>query len=469
MPVNPVTAKQIQALTPEQKMSIRQELAQDPESASIVEEIDRQLSGGGGSPQDVPAHLQQSPATPIDMRLAQQPVQPQPVQPQVQPQARQPIAANSVSPSLNTDIEQPKSSGRMGKFLNIGKRILDIGAGGAEGMLLGLQGRPISEHSAFQKTTPNYSEQLAQIELEEILRKRQEQAGGMQPNPGQEPQPEEQSNIRMMNQDEAPPMFIEKPKGKNKYGIMEYETIENPAYKRWEKEQDEEYKQSREGKRGEQIASRNIETVASAARRLSETYRDAFREGGVGSLGNKMKSGASLFLGGEMGQKFPATAALSGQKTEVITKMMPMLTQQGDKEGSVRLVSTVFDKLMKTLPEDNTPPDPAKRMITETIRNMFGFAKAMKQMGITNEAVEGLSEEQLKQIGDSVESVAQRIKLTPEEEQEQREIIEYVIAPLNELSNNQNEPQESGGVLMEDANGNRALVDPQTGMVIKEL
>ena len=51
------------------------------------------------------------------------------------------------------------------------------------------------------------------------------------------------------------------------------------------------------------------------------------------------------------GDKYPNSAAFPGQKTEVIVRMMPMLTAQGDKPGSVRLVSTVFDKLNLTLPE----------------------------------------------------------------------------------------------------------------------
>ena len=130
----------------------------------------------------------------------------------------------------------PKTNNVRRKFLDFGKKILNVGSIGMEGALLGLQGRPLSEHSNFQKNTPNYSEQLAQIELEEILRKRQEQGS---PEDGDVQKVNNQQNgMEQAISTEAPPMFINKPKGANKYGAMEYETVDNPDYKAWQKAQE---------------------------------------------------------------------------------------------------------------------------------------------------------------------------------------------------------------------------------------
>jgi len=188
-----------------------------------------------------------------------------------------------------------------------------------------------------------------------------------------------------------------------------------------------------EQEQAEKQARQNVSLIGGAALRFSQTYVDAIREGGVGGLGRSIRSGIALKVGGESGERFPATGALLGQKTEMITKMMPLLTQQGDKKGSVRLVSTVFDKLMKTLPENNTPEIVGRRQISETMKNMFGFSKAIGRMGVNNKSVEDLSKEQLSKLGDSIESFSKTIQLTPREQEELDDLLSTVLGPIDEL------------------------------------
>ena len=138
-------------------------------------------------------------------------------------------------------------------------------------------------------------------------------------------------------------------------------------------------------------------------------------------------------MGGKGAEKYAATGALSGQKTEILTKMMPLLSQQGDKEGSVRIITKMFDKMEKTLPSNNTPPVVAKRMMTETVRNMFGFAKAIRDMGLTKENTEGLSEKQIKSLAYAVEKYSKNIELTPEEEAQQEALLNATLEPIDKL------------------------------------
>lgn len=80
---------------------------------------------------------------------------------------------------------------------------------------------------------------LSQMELEEIRKKKLAQGEPVATPQGIVTTPESPEVIQPISlKEEVPPMFIEKPKGKNKYGIMEYETIENPEYKQYEKKQE---------------------------------------------------------------------------------------------------------------------------------------------------------------------------------------------------------------------------------------
>jgi len=128
--------------------------------------------------------------------------------------------------------------------------------------------------------------------------------------------------------------------------------------------------------------------IMGAMAEIGQLYAEAYREGGVGSLTKEKVSDLRLRLGGRQAEDLPATDAFPGLKTEVVSRLMPALTQQGDKLGSVRLVETVFRKVEKTLPSKNTPLLNARKMIRATIRNTYRFSRAARQLGLTNEFVD---------------------------------------------------------------------------------
>lgn len=186
---------------------------------------------------------------------------------------------------------------------------------------------------------------------------------------------------------------------------------------------------------GKRMALQNIDLVSGAINELSQTYADAYKEGGIGSRGKAIKSGVARWMGGEGAEKFPATSAFEGQKTEVVSRLMPLLTQQGDKPGSVRLVSTVFSKLEKTLPDEVTPPKNAKRMMEQTLRNMYRFARASQRLGLTNETVESASKADLEIMSEKVAQVAKSIEISGEEKEQLDSLLGESLSPVDEIIN----------------------------------
>lgn len=231
-----------------------------------------------------------------------------------------------------------------------------------------------------------------------------------------------------------------------------------------EKQKEQEIKTQSEKEAGQRMADQSFGMVSGALQELAQTYADAVAEGGVGGRLAKTKSDAALWLGGSPAENFPATSAFPGQKTEVIARMMPLLTQQGDKPGSVRLVQTVFDKLEKTLPDGNTPPKNARRMMEQTIRNMFRFARASQimtsQMGVTDEYFDGLPEKDQKRLSDRLTKLAETVDLSPEEEMQIEQIIGTALRPIDSMKlESKSNSSASGfveGKIYRDAQGNRA-------------
>lgn len=209
---------------------------------------------------------------------------------------------------------------------------------------------------------------------------------------------------------------------------------------------------------GRKMGRVNVNIVGGAFKRLAQTYADATKEGTTGDiyrqtyaknivLGGYIPKGLG---GGKMQEKFRRTAAYEGQKTEVIAKMMPMLTQQGDRPGSVRLIRSIFDRLSKTIPDLRHDTGPASEMIRESMKNMYGFAAAVQNAGGINQFAEqlgynpntlgGLNKQQISSLADNVYSGIQQgtlgvsVGLTPAQTQELNVVIEQVLAPINTLT-----------------------------------
>ena len=217
---------------------------------------------------------------------------------------------------------------------------------------------------------------------------------------------------------------------------------------------------------GKRAATRSFSTISTSVKDFVDLLGDAFDEGGFGDIIKAGKVALSQkFLGGAVSKQFPATSAIPGKKVEIITKMMPLLTQQGDKPGSVRLVSTVFDRLADSFPGANKRGDlrgndisleESRRMLEESIKSMFRFSQAVLSLGITNESVanvpgklvEGKSKGSLApEKGSPLDEIGQLIENTSaqfftegsEEEERLKGFIDGLLSPLDERIAAQNQ------------------------------
>lgn len=187
---------------------------------------------------------------------------------------------------------------------------------------------------------------------------------------------------------------------------------------------------------GIRTSDRNVVTIAGAINDLARTYADGIEEGGLGSLVGRGKTEIAKRVGGELSDQVPASLAFDGKKVEVIARMMPLLTQQGEKEGSVRLVESVFRKLSETLPSAQTGPVAGANMMMESIRNAVRFAMAIDQgdLDITPNA-DSLSDDQIDSLANStadrIKKIAEKVDLS---EETQAEIDSLVIASLKPMA-----------------------------------
>lgn len=205
---------------------------------------------------------------------------------------------------------------------------------------------------------------------------------------------------------------------------------------------------------GQRAAERSLSVVSTTLNDFSKVIVGAFDEGGFGDI---IKAGKTAlkqrFAGGLATSELVQTGKIPGKKVEIITKMMPLLTQQGDKPGSVRLVSTVFERLSDSLPGANKRGDvrgndislqEARGMMEESIKSMLRFAQAIQSLGITNESVEQVAGKvgpdgkpekgsELSKLGEVIERVSQQFfqEGSPEEEQI-TQFLAQALAPIDE-------------------------------------
>ena len=184
---------------------------------------------------------------------------------------------------------------------------------------------------------------------------------------------------------------------------------------------------------GRRAVSRSAEAVTASIGRLARGWADAYKEGGVGNRLRSWISSGAQAVGGETGDFFKKTGALPGLKTEIIARMMPILTQQGDKPGSVRLVESIFRKLGETLPAGHTGPETAKEQMSASIRNMYGYAKAFYDLGVDADEFDAMDEIQKNEYLGMLEDAKEKVMTSPEESEAMAQIEAGVLSPLDEI------------------------------------
>jgi len=106
-----------------------------------------------------------------------------------------------------------------------------------------------------------------------------------------------------------------------------------------------------------------------------------------------------------------------------------MLTQQIGKEGSVRLVESVFTKLGQTIPDEATPPELAKEQMRQSLLSMYRTRRALEQ--IDTSSLRGMSREQLDVFADEIAMKTAQIQMSPEEQKAFDDFANKALQPLN--------------------------------------
>jgi len=234
------------------------------------------------------------------------------------------------------------------------------------------------------------------------------------------------------------------------------ETYENPMQesliKLSEEAQSAKLKEGREIQTGAGIAFNNLEKVAGSLNNVDRVISGSIIEGGAGSRLNEINYGIARQFGGNMLDKYENTTAREGVLNEALFNMIPMLTQQGDKPGSVRMVATVIEALGASLPKElRLGAKASRKMLETTLRSFYRFARAaeIRGLGFDENFSNVDSYEQLLEIDEKgkekpnpqfqawinkVKTAAARVKLSSGEEKALKELTNNALPNLTKLS-----------------------------------
>lgn len=226
----------------------------------------------------------------------------------------------------------------------------------------------------------------------------------------------------------APSPFIQLNEGINmNTGLPNVKTVKNPKYSLWEAKQKATIKSDIKQEEIETEANQSFKIIAGSAKGLMQYYADSVKEGGAGNIVKAKASDFALSVGGSFGDRYSTTAGFVGQRGELALKMMPLLT------GSVRIVESIFRYLTRSLPDKNDGPKTAKSKMEQTIKNMYGFSKAMEKNNIPPGAFDNMSEKEANKLGSKITTEAMAYKLTDQDKEELKTILEDITSPVNEL------------------------------------
>jgi len=197
----------------------------------------------------------------------------------------------------------------------------------------------------------------------------------------------------------------------------------NPAFKAEEKSRAEVDASKRS-------SSYNLDLVAQNMYDMGDVLAKSWEQGGAGNLLKKglTKAAQKGFVIGDA-QSYKSSGSLVGKRTEIVSKMLPMLTQQIGKEGSVRLVESIFTKLGQTIPDEATPPELAKDQMIQSILSMYRTRRALEQ--IDTKGIKDMGDDKLDSFATEIAMKAGQIELTPKEQESLDELINKSLKPLN--------------------------------------
>lgn len=173
----------------------------------------------------------------------------------------------------------------------------------------------------------------------------------------------------------------------------------------------------------------NFDLTAQSMSDYSKLLANSWMEGGAGNAVKNMKTKAAM-KGVPLGDasQYKSSGALPGKLVEIVSKQFPMLTQQIGKEGSVRLIESVFEKLGSSYPNASTPPELAPEQLKQSLLSMYRIVRAMggfdaTQYDLSNKKVR---DDFVKNITNG----AKDIELSPEEQKQFDEYSNKILEPV---------------------------------------
>lgn len=174
----------------------------------------------------------------------------------------------------------------------------------------------------------------------------------------------------------------------------------------------------------------NLNLSAESLADYSKLLAKSWTEGGAGNLMKGLKTDAAM-QGVPIGDasQYQSSGALSGKLVEIVSKTFPMLTQQIGKEGSVRLIESVFSKLGASYPNAKTPPELAPEQIKQSLLSMYRINRAMQNLNVKDFDLKKKSGEDAfrKRVLEEVKN----IDLSEEDQKAFDALSNKVLAPVN--------------------------------------
>ena len=191
---------------------------------------------------------------------------------------------------------------------------------------------------------------------------------------------------------------------------------------------------------GQRISFTNLEKVTGSISDLDRVFVQGHKEGVIGA-GRASKVGLAIAKerGGELLDRFDAANKFEGKKAEVLFNMIPMLTQQGEKPGSVRIMRSVLRLLGKTLPDVGTSLKAGKNQMGESIRSFFRFARASELTGLEfdkefgEQNFDSIGDNDLNKWIDKVKRASERVQLGDEESEALEDLIDNSLFSSGDL------------------------------------
>jgi hypothetical protein len=193
----------------------------------------------------------------------------------------------------------------------------------------------------------------------------------------------------------------------------------------------------------QRIDEHNLMQIAGAAKDYMGYLTESYKQGAAGDITKKLARGlAQRGIATKRGaEKYAASATVQGKKVEFLSKLFPMLTQQLGKAGTVRFLSSVYERLEQTIPDIQLAAPISKSQIEGTVESMFRISRSMAIAfpdAESSEKIQLMAADEIKKVGPErfakrMSEIAKTVSFSPEEQQGLKEIQAAVTYDLDQF------------------------------------